>query len=83
LCDLVGANAALRPANQCATPGGVTRERIRQIEAQALSRLRHPSRTLRDYLWRSVFHVKQSAGTFAGALFFCVVFRERWVKQPV
>ncbi len=31
---------------------GVTRERIRQIEARALGRLRHPSRTrrLRDYL---------------------------------
>ncbi|MEJ2208994.1 MAG: RNA polymerase sigma factor RpoD [Anaerolineae bacterium] len=31
---------------------GVTRERIRQIEAQALGRLRHPSRsrTLRDFL---------------------------------
>lgn len=31
---------------------GVTRERVRQIEAQALSRLRHPSikRRLRDYL---------------------------------
>ena len=31
---------------------GVTRERSRQIEAQALSRLRHPirSRKLRDYL---------------------------------
>jgi RNA polymerase primary sigma factor len=31
---------------------GVTRERIRQIEAQALGRLRHPSRSrrLRDYL---------------------------------
>ncbi len=31
---------------------GVTRERIRQIEAQALARLRHPSRSrkLRDYL---------------------------------
>jgi len=31
---------------------GVTRERVRQIEAQALSRLRHPSirRLLRDYL---------------------------------
>lgn len=31
---------------------GVTRERIRQIEAQALGRLRHPSRTrrLKDYL---------------------------------
>jgi RNA polymerase sigma factor (sigma-70 family) len=31
---------------------GVTRERIRQLEAQALSRLRHPStrRKLRDYL---------------------------------
>jgi len=31
---------------------GVTRERIRQIEAHALSRLRHPSRSrrLRDYL---------------------------------
>ena len=31
---------------------GVTRERVRQIEAQALSRLRHPSirRKLRDYL---------------------------------
>jgi RNA polymerase primary sigma factor len=31
---------------------GVTRERVRQIEAQALSRLRHPthSRSLRDYL---------------------------------
>ncbi|HEY59685.1 MAG TPA: sigma-70 family RNA polymerase sigma factor [Anaerolineae bacterium] len=31
---------------------GVTRERVRQIEAQALSRLRHPSiqRQLRDYL---------------------------------
>ena len=31
---------------------GVTRERIRQIEAKALSRLRHPSRSrkLRDYL---------------------------------
>jgi len=30
----------------------VTRERVRQIEAQALSRLRHPSirRKLRDYL---------------------------------
>jgi len=32
---------------------GVTRERVRQIEAQALSRLRHPShrRKLVDYLW--------------------------------
>jgi RNA polymerase primary sigma factor len=31
---------------------GVTRERIRQIEAHALGRLRHPSRSrrLRDYL---------------------------------
>ena len=31
---------------------GVTRERIRQIEARAMSRLRHPSRSrkLRDYL---------------------------------
>jgi RNA polymerase primary sigma factor len=31
---------------------GVTRERVRQIEAQALSRLRHPNirRKLRDYL---------------------------------
>jgi len=31
---------------------GVTRERVRQIEAQALSRLRHPSirRKLHDYL---------------------------------
>ncbi len=31
---------------------GVTRERIRQIEAQALRKLRHPSRSkkLRDYL---------------------------------
>jgi RNA polymerase primary sigma factor len=31
---------------------GVTRERVRQIEAQALSRLRHPihRRKLRDYL---------------------------------
>jgi RNA polymerase primary sigma factor len=31
---------------------GVTRERVRQIEAQALSRLRHPTirRKLRDYL---------------------------------
>ncbi|NJD60105.1 MAG: sigma-70 family RNA polymerase sigma factor, partial [Anaerolineae bacterium] len=31
---------------------GVTRERVRQIEAQALSRLRHPSirRRLREYL---------------------------------
>jgi RNA polymerase primary sigma factor len=31
---------------------GVTRERVRQIEAQALSRLRHPthSRRLRDFL---------------------------------
>jgi RNA polymerase primary sigma factor len=31
---------------------GVTRERVRQIEAQALSRLRHPthSRKLRDFL---------------------------------
>ena len=31
---------------------GVTRERVRQIEAQALSRLRHPShrRKLADYL---------------------------------
>ena len=31
---------------------GVTRERIRQIEAQALGRLRHPSRSrkLRDFL---------------------------------
>jgi RNA polymerase primary sigma factor len=31
---------------------GVTRERVRQIEAQALNRLRHPSirRNLRDYL---------------------------------
>ncbi|HQM66147.1 MAG TPA: sigma factor-like helix-turn-helix DNA-binding protein, partial [Anaerolineaceae bacterium] len=31
---------------------GVTRERVRQIEAQALQRLRHPSvrRKLRDYL---------------------------------
>ena len=34
------------------TKFGVTRERIRQIEAQALSLLRHPSRSrkLRDYL---------------------------------
>jgi len=33
---------------------GVTRERVRQIEAQALSRLRHPThaRKLRDYLMR-------------------------------
>jgi RNA polymerase primary sigma factor len=31
---------------------GVTRERIRQIEARAMAKLRHPtrSRTLRDYL---------------------------------
>jgi RNA polymerase primary sigma factor len=31
---------------------GVTRERIRQIEAKALRKLRHPtrSRALRDYL---------------------------------
>ena len=31
---------------------GVTRERVRQIEAQALTRLRHPTirRKLRDYL---------------------------------
>jgi RNA polymerase primary sigma factor len=31
---------------------GLTRERIRQIEGQALRRLRHPSRSreLRDYL---------------------------------
>ena len=31
---------------------GVTRERIRQIEAKALRRLRHPTRSkkLRDYL---------------------------------
>jgi RNA polymerase primary sigma factor len=31
---------------------GVTRERVRQIEAQALSRLRHPThaRRLRDFL---------------------------------
>ena len=31
---------------------GVTRERIRQIEAKALSKLRHPSRSrkLRDFL---------------------------------
>ena len=31
---------------------GVTRERVRQIEAQALSRLRHPAirRKLREYL---------------------------------
>ena len=31
---------------------GVTRERVRQIESQALGRLRHPSRSrkLRDYL---------------------------------
>ena len=31
---------------------GVSRERVRQIEAQALSRLRHPTvrRKLRDYL---------------------------------
>jgi RNA polymerase primary sigma factor len=31
---------------------GVTRERVRQIEAQALNRLRHPSirRKLHDYL---------------------------------
>ena len=31
---------------------GVTRERVRQLEAQALSRLRHPthSRRLRDFL---------------------------------
>ena len=31
---------------------GVTRERVRQIEAQAMNRLRHPSirRTLHDYL---------------------------------
>jgi DNA-directed RNA polymerase sigma subunit (sigma70/sigma32) len=31
---------------------GVTRERVRQIEAQALNRLRHPfiSRNLHDYL---------------------------------
>ena len=31
---------------------GVTRERIRQIESQTMSKLRHPSRSkvLRDYL---------------------------------
>ena len=31
---------------------GVTRERIRQIESKAMSKLRHPSRSniLRDYL---------------------------------
>ena len=34
------------------TEFGVTRERIRQIEAKALRKLRHPSRSrkLRDYL---------------------------------
>lgn len=32
--------------------GGVTRERIRQIESKTMSKLRHPSRSqvLRDYL---------------------------------
>jgi len=32
---------------------GVTRERVRQIEAKALRRLRHPSRSrrLKDYVW--------------------------------
>ena len=32
---------------------GVTRERVRQIEAKALRRLRHPSRSrrLKDYIW--------------------------------
>ena len=51
--------AALRPARRPVLHAGggrrkmgVTRERVRQIEAQALSRLRHPShrRQLRDYL---------------------------------
>jgi RNA polymerase primary sigma factor len=36
----------------------VTRERIRQIEAKALRKLQHPSRTrkLRDYLDNSALH---------------------------
>lgn len=40
------------PLEEVGRKMGVTRERVRQIEAQALSRLRHPSvkRRLRDYL---------------------------------
>ncbi|MCG2686465.1 sigma-70 family RNA polymerase sigma factor, partial [Candidatus Parcubacteria bacterium] len=41
-----------RTLEQVGTVFGVTRERIRQIEAKALRKLRHPSRSkkLRDYL---------------------------------
>jgi len=44
---------------------GLTRERIRQIEAQALARLRHPirSRKLRDYVDWKVAKRKQKEAT--------------------
>jgi RNA polymerase primary sigma factor len=41
-----------RTLEECSLEFSVTRERIRQIEAKALRRLRHPSRSrqLREYL---------------------------------
>ena len=41
-----------RTLNQIGEVYGITRERVRQIEAKTMTKLRHPSRsqTLRDYL---------------------------------
>ena len=47
---------------------GVTRERIRQIEAKALRKLRHPSRSrkLRDFLEQSAYHQRTKAPELRG-----------------
>jgi RNA polymerase sigma factor (sigma-70 family) len=55
-------DGSLRTLDEVAHEFGVGRERIRQIEAQALRKLRHPSRTkgLRDYVpdYASSYHPK-------------------------
>ena len=51
-CALEAAEQGGMTLEEIATRFALTRERVRQIEAQALSRLRHPShrRKLRDYI---------------------------------